>query len=70
MDGLCGGLNLACLKWTGWNWYRNPVLIEGHRWTIDVSFETAKNKLGSTITRPARGMAGIAMSRLSCSPSP
>jgi SRSO17 transposase len=42
------------------------VKVEGHRWAIEDSFETAKNELGL----PALGMAGIAMSLWSCWPSP
>lgn len=46
------------------------VSVEGHRWAIEDSFETAKNELGSIITKPGHGMAGIATSPSSCSPSP
>ncbi len=53
------------------------VKVEGQRWAIEDSFETAKNELGldhngqaasDRLTGP--GTAGIAMSRSSCSPSP
>jgi hypothetical protein len=46
------------------------VSVEGHRWVIEDSFETAKMSLGSITTRPAPGMAGAAMFRSSCSPLP
>jgi SRSO17 transposase len=48
------------------------VSVEGHRWAIEDSFETAKNELGldHNETRSWHGMAGIATSLWSCSPSP
>jgi SRSO17 transposase len=46
------------------------VAVEGHRWAIEDSFETTKMSSASIITRAARGLAGIATSRSSCSPSP
>lgn len=46
------------------------VSVEGHRWAIEDSFETAKNEFGLDHTKPARGMAGIVTSLSSCSPLP
>jgi len=37
------------------------VAVEGHRWAIEDSFETAKNEFGLDQTRADPGMAGIAM---------
>lgn len=42
----------------------------GYRWAIEDSFETAKNELASTTTRPDPGTAGTVMSRWSCWRSP
>jgi hypothetical protein len=39
-----------------------PVAVEGYRWAIEDSFETAKNELGSITMRADRGIAGIATS--------
>ena len=39
------------------------VTVEGHRWAIEDSFETARNEFGLDHTKPAPGMAGIATSR-------
>jgi SRSO17 transposase len=36
------------------------VAVEGHRWAIKDSFETAKTNSGSITTRADPGMAGIA----------
>ena len=47
------------------------VRVEGCRWAIEDSFETAKNELGLDHNEtPAAGMDGIATSRSSCWPSP
>jgi SRSO17 transposase len=45
------------------------VAVEGRRWAIEDSFETAKKSWASTITRPAPGTAGIGTFRSSCWPS-
>jgi SRSO17 transposase len=36
------------------------VTVEGHRWAIEDSFETAKTSSGSITTRADLGMDGIA----------
>jgi hypothetical protein len=46
------------------------VAVEGHRWAIEDSFETAKNESDSITMRADPGMAGIATFPWSCSPSP
>jgi SRSO17 transposase len=46
------------------------VSVEGHRWAIEDSFETAKNEFGLDHKNPDPGTAGIVTSRSSCSPSP
>ena len=46
------------------------VAVEGHRWAIADSFETARTSWGLTTTKLARGTVGIAMSRWSCWRSP
>ncbi|WP_423228987.1 hypothetical protein [Sinorhizobium meliloti] len=43
------------------------VSVEGHRWAIEDSFETAKNELGLDYNETRSGMAGIATSPSSCS---
>src|SRR5690349_9081191 len=45
------------------------VAVEGRRWAIEDSFETAKMNSASTTTRPVPGMGGIGTSRSSCWPS-
>ena len=44
--------------------------VGGHRWAIEDSFETAKTSSALTTTKPGYGIAGIATSLSSCSPSP
>ena len=46
------------------------VSVEGHRWAIEDSFETAKNEFGLDHNNPDPGTAGIVTSRSSCSPLP
>jgi SRSO17 transposase len=46
------------------------VKIEGHRWAIEDSFETAKNEFGPDHNEPDRSMAGTATCLSSCSPLP
>jgi hypothetical protein len=46
------------------------VLVESHRWAIEDSFETTKNELGLDHNKTRSWQAGIAMSYLSCLPSP
>src|SRR6185369_7171411 len=46
------------------------VAVEGRRWAIEDSFETAKTNSVSITTRPVPGTAGIGTSRLSCWPLP
>jgi len=46
------------------------VTIEGHRWAIANSFETAKNELGLDYNETRSCTAGTATSHSSCSPSP
>ena len=46
------------------------VSVEGHRWAIEDSFETAKNEFGLDHNYFDRGMAGIVTSRSSCSHLP
>ena len=47
------------------------VSVEGHRWAIEgQASRPPRTSSASITTRPAPGMAGIGMSRWSCSPSP
>lgn len=46
------------------------ILVEGHRWAIEDSFETAKNELGLDHNKSRSGKVGSANSRWLCSSLP
>jgi SRSO17 transposase len=48
---------------------RTLVGVEGPRWAIEDSFETAKNEFGRDHNEARSWQAGIGMSRWSCLPS-
>ena len=49
--------------------HRTLVGVEGHRWAIEYSFETARNQLGLDHNETRSWMAGTGTSRSSCVPS-